>query len=172
MRDACADGRGRVVARAPGDRDAQRQAQLSSDLGAQMTRDGVALGQVGHLAAGHAGGVEQRVGPVAPGRVEPGRPRGVRHVADRLASQPQTQIVLGQKHPLDAGEQIGFVILHPDQLGRGEPGKDQVSADFAKARVGVQLCSLILRPAVVPQDGRAQHPVVRIKADGAMHLPR
>ena len=168
-----ADGAGRVVAATAGEGHAGRHAPALRQFGLEPARSGAALDQPRHLRARQAAGGQQLVGPVARPHVQPQRARGVRHVARELAAQHEAQPVLGQQHMRDAPEQIGLVLVHPQQLGRGEARHREVAGDGAQPRhargEGVALGGAA---AVIPEDGGAQHLVLRIHSHGAVHLPR
>ncbi len=67
-----------------------------------------------------------------------------------LARQPEAQIILRQQDLGDTSESRGFVLGHPDELGRREAGKDDVARDRAKPRIVVERCGLRVGAGVVP----------------------
>jgi hypothetical protein len=107
------------------------------------------------MESGHAITIQMRRGqefvrPVALGDVEPARARRIGHVGGALAGEPETNIVLRQQHLADVAEDLGLMLLHPNQLWRGEAREDDVAGDLAEALIGVELGSLFGGAAVVP----------------------
>src|SRR4029078_11534542 len=88
--------------------------------------------------------------PVALGSVEPKRAGGVRHVARLAAGQKQPDIVLRQKDGAKLGENLGLVVLDPQELRRSETRHGEVAGDDLAP--GAELGRLGTRPAVVPED--------------------
>jgi hypothetical protein len=73
----------------------------------------------------------------------------------------------------DAREQLGLVLAHPQQLGRGEAGHREVAGDGAQPRhARGERAALGGAAAVVPEDGGAQHLVLCVHRHGTMHLAR
>ena len=83
------------------------------------------------------------------------------------------QIILGQHDLGDGGVQIRFILLHPEEFWGGEPCKGNVAGVFAQsfsADFLVQIIGLLGGTAIVPQNGRAQHPVGGIQGHQTVHL--
>ena len=62
----------------------------------------------------------------------------------------------------------------PEQLGRREAGKRSVPRQLDQAPEAdslLDLGALGARPLVVPEDGRAQHLLLLVEDDEAVHLP-
>ncbi len=116
------------------------------------------------------GGGKQLGRPLARARIQPGGAGGVRHFRDVLARQPQAQIILRQQHLGHLGKNLRLVVLHPDELRRGEAWKDDIAGDLAKARVRIELRSFGVGARIVPQDRRAKNVATRIDQRRAMHL--
>ena len=94
-------------------------------------------------------------------------------VGQVLSGQAQAQVVLGQEDPRDVGEDLGFVLRHPQQLRGGEAGHGEVAGDGGQARLAFgELPAGILGASVVPQNGRAQHGVVAGEQRRTVHLAR
>ena len=108
--DARPTGRGGVVARAAGNDDGAVDAPAPREIGRELARGLAALDETRHLGAGQPGRLEKIVGPVAQRDVEPERARGVRHLGDVVAGEAEAHIVLGQKHHVDALEEIRLVL--------------------------------------------------------------
>ena len=100
------------------------------------------------------------------------RARSVGRLADGFAGQLQPQPVLRQQHARGAGEQVGLVLGDPHQLRRGETGHREVAGDVGGCPVrGARARARARGAAVVPQDRRTQHRIVRVEQHGAVHLP-
>ena len=172
-RDADAGGAGRVVARAPRHDHVRRQAKVRGH-GRQHAAAGLAaLHKAGHVGASKVRGLEHGVRPGAAGHVHPQGACGIGHVRHRLTGQQQPDVVLGQQHPRNLPEHFRLVLFDPQQLGRREPRHRDVAGD--PAAIGgapLELGALRMAAAIVPQDGRPQHPVARIEQSGTMHLAR
>ena len=103
--------------------------------------------------------------------IEPVGAGRIRHVGGIFAGHAAAHIVLGQQNLRDLVEDRGLMLLHPDELGRGEARQRDVAGDLA----GPGLARLDL-PAfgegarVVPQDGRAQHLARLVEQRRAMLL--
>ena len=89
-----------------------------------------------------------------------------------LPRQPKTDIVLGQQDLADLRENLGLMLLHPSQLGRGEACHDDIAAQPAKIGALFQFRAFGMGAAIVPQDRRAQGLIVGIQQRGAVHLAR
>ena len=98
---------------------------------------------------------EQLVGPVALADIEPERAGGVGHVLDVLAGQQQADIGLGQQHLGDLVVDLGLVLAHPGDLGRGEAGHGDVAGD-ARAGTAAPLPSRAHSAAERPSFQRMQ----------------
>ena len=83
------------------------------------------------MGAGEAGRLEQVVGPVAGGDVEPECARGVRHVRNMVAGQSEAHIVLRQENGVDAGKDIRLVRAEPEEFWRGEARHGDIAGDLA-----------------------------------------
>ena len=95
------------------------------------------------------------VRPVARGLVQPERARGIGHLRDRIAGQPQPQIILGRENFRDAAEGLRLVRLQPEQLRRGEAGHRDDAGDPREIRHGgEQFAAFARRAPVIPQDRR------------------
>ena len=95
--------------------------------------------------------------------------RGVHHSA-----QAHGQIVAGQHDFVNLLEQLGFVLFHPRQFGSGEvAGRVE---QMAQALVCTQFAEGFLTVGhsarVAPDDARAEHLLVLVHADEAVHLVR
>ena len=86
--------------------------------------------------------------------------------------QPEAQIVLRQQDLGDLVEDRRLVVPHPDELRRGEAGKDDVAGRRAEDRIGVELGRFGEAARVVPQDAGPQHPVGRVEQRRAVHVAR
>ncbi|MCY1211203.1 hypothetical protein D9M72_229130 [compost metagenome] len=168
-----ADRAGGVVARAAGDLHALAQPPARRQVRLEQRGDFTAFHEPRHVSTCEPRGGQQFVGPVARAHVEPQRAGRVGHLADRLAAEHEAQPVLRQQHARHAGEDLGLVLAHPQQLGRGEAGHREVAGDLAQARHGArERLALRAAAAVVPEDGRAQHLAFRVEQRGAVHLAR
>ncbi len=163
----------RVVAGAAGHDHAGRQAELLCDRGQHAAAGLAAFHQPRHLRAAEVRGGEHGVGPVAALHVEPERAGRIGHVRGGLAGQQQAQVVLGQQHPGDLPEDRRLVRLDPQQLRRREAGHRDVAGDLAAARLAaLEFGALGMAAAVVPEDRRTQHAVLRIEQRRAVHVAR
>ena len=132
--------------------------QRAARSGRRSPEGGAALDEARHVGAGEAGRLEQVVGPVAGGDVEPEGAGGVGHLRDVVAGQAEADVVLGQQHGVDAGEDLGLVLAEPGDLRGGEAGHGDVAGDLARAREGgFDLGAFGHGAAVVPEDRRAEH---------------
>jgi hypothetical protein len=105
--------------------------------------------------------------------VQPQGAGGVGGLADLGTAELQAQPVLGQQHAGDASEQRRLMATQPQQLGGGEAGHGQVAGHRVQhRRQALELGALGVAATVVPEDGRAQRPVVGIEQHRAVHLPR
>ena len=88
-------------------------------------------------------------------------------------SEEIVDVILGQHHLFDPGEALRLLLPHPQELrGRktskgdvGRPGGEAVCAHRL-----IQIGDLLCRPAIVPQDGRANDPVLVVQDHQTMHL--
>ena len=99
----------------------------------------------------------------------------VRTIGGELSAKAIDEVVFGQHYPAYAREDLPLVLPHPHEFGRGEPGKGDVAREAGKlafAHNAVQVLSLRLRPAVVPQNGGADEISLLIQRDKPVHLPR
>ena len=157
--DADADRIGRLVAAAGDDRGAGTQPGGGGGLG----RD-----HAGHLGsfAGRRqpGRIDPERGddlarPVAGRQVEQQRPGAVRLVEHVVAGQPEPQVVLGKQDMGDPPPDVRFVVPHPDELRRGEPGECVVAGDRdepLRPDRRTDRIALGRGALVVPQDRRAE----------------
>ena len=123
---------------------------------------------------GHLERVADLGRPAPVGDVEEQRPRGVRHVDRVLAGQPQPDVVLRQQDVADPRVGLRLVLSQPEQLRRGEPGQRAVAGERdqpLETDLLLDLRALGLRPLVVPEDRRAEHPLVLVEDDEPVHLP-
>ena len=165
------DGGGRVVARAPRNGDVA-DAPVGGKRGPQPTRARTALNQARHVIAGQVRRGQQLIRPIAFGHIQPKRARRVGHFRDVFARQPKADIILGQQNFADLCENLWLMLLHPPQLGRGEARHDDIATEPAKIGTLLQFRAFGVGAAIVPQDCRAQGPVVRVKQCGPVHLAR
>ena len=154
---------GSAISRAGRDRDALRRraghGRRLEDLREPGGRD---LQRVQDLAA-----------PAAAGDVEQERPGCVRDVDRVLAGEPQPDVVLRQEDAADAGVGVRLVLPQPEELGRSESRERPVPGQLDEPREPdplLDLGALGSRPLVVPEDRRANHAVLFVEGDEAVHL--
>ena len=126
---------------------------------------------VGHARARPAPALEKRRSATSKSSV----PGGVGDVDRPLAAEPQPHVVLGQQHVADARVDLGLVRAQPQQLGRREARQRAVAGQRdqpLEADAPLDLGALGGRALVVPEDRRAQHALVLVERDEAVHLAR
>ena len=107
------------------------------------------------------------------GDVEQQRSRGVGHVDGVLAGQAQPDIVLGQEDAGDARVDIRLVAPQPKDFRRGETGQGTVAGQLnqaLQADSSFDFRALRAGALIVPEHRRAQHSVVIVQTDQAVHL--
>ena len=117
-----------------------------------------------------------------PQQVEPvpalgGRPvtgaRGVAPIRHGPTGEPEVQPIVGQHHPGHAGECTGLAPTEPRQFGHGEGSHRHAPGGLRPTLGGQEIeqpqC-VGCRLGVVPELGRAQHPVVPIEDHQAVLL--
>ncbi|MNL28863.1 hypothetical protein D3C87_1505270 [compost metagenome] len=103
------------------------------------------------MFAGQAGDAEQRIGPIAPGHVEPEGASGVRHVLHMFTGQKQPDIGLGQQHLANARIDVRLMLAHPGDLGSGEARHGDIAGNLSKLRqLGFHLETFGGRAPIVP----------------------
>jgi hypothetical protein len=105
--------------------------------------------------------------------VEEQRAGGIRHVDRPLAAQSQPHVVLRQQDVGDPLVDVGLVLAQPQQLRRGEARECAVAGGGDERRQAdalLDLLALLAGPLVVPEDRRAQHRLVGVERDEAVHL--
>ena len=83
-------------------------------------------------------------------------------------------IILGQHNLCNSGKVFGLLVLHPQKLRGSEPGKGNIGRIFRQLLLtdhSVEILRLLHGPAVVPQNGRTNHPILLIQNDQPVHLP-
>ncbi len=164
-------GRG-VVAGPAGHDDIAGQAPGRGDFAPNRAAGRGPLDKGGHVLLAEMGRGQQFGRPAPVRHVEPGGAGRVRHLGDVLAGEPEAEIVLRQQDLRHSGKDLRLVGLHPGELGRREAREDDVAADGAEARVGVEPRRFQVAARVVPQDAGAQHRVRRVEERRAVHLAR
>ena len=171
---ARAHGSGGIVSGAGGHHHALRQSQIHCDLRQHRAHGLVALQEPGHLSLGDAAVGKELSTPAAVGHVQEEHARGVGIVAAVDAGKAVDQIVLGQHDFLDFCKVFRLVAAHPQKLWRREPGEGEIShqgEELFAAEVLVELPGLLAGAAVVPENGRANHPILPVQRHQAVHLP-
>ena len=122
------------------------------------------------------GDVERRENlgrPGSGGEVEQDRAGTVGDVDREIIGEPVADVVLGQEDVADPGPVVGFVSLHPQQLGGREPGEGIVAGDLDQA-IGSDptpdLGALVLGALIVPQDRGPHHFASTVEKDRTVHL--
>ncbi len=170
---ANAAGGGGIVSGPAGDHDLAGHAPARRQFGLQRAAGGRAFDQRRHVRAVEAGDGQQLVGPVALADIEPERAGGIGHVLDMLAGQQQAHIGLGQQHLGDLRIDLGLVLAHPGDLGRGEAGHRDIAGEFAQlGQRRFHLLALGSGAAIVPQDARTEDLVVFAQQHRAVHVTR
>ena len=113
---------------------------------------------------------EESRGPAASADIEPAGAGGIGHVGNILAGQPEPEIVLGQEHLVELLEDLGFIGLHPGNLGCRETGKNDIAGDLAKARIGIQRGGLFVGSCIVPEHAGPKRLAGLVQKRRAMHL--
>ena len=168
---ADAAGRCGIVATAAGNDRALGHAPGLGDRSREAPRCIGAFIELRHLVDAHAAGGEQLVGPVALGDVEPVGAGTVRHVGGIVAGHAEADVVLGQQNLGHLSEDLGLMLLHPQELGRGEAGERDVAGNFPCA--GFRLLDVLALPEgarIVPQDAGAQRLAILAEQRRAMLL--
>ena len=107
--------------------------------------------------------------------VEQQRPRGVGHVGRALAGQAEAHIVLREENLRDPRVDLGLLSREPEKLWRREACERTVSRQREKPLEpdpGLDLGALGRSSLVVPEDRRAQHPILGVEHDEPVHLAR
>ena len=168
--DAESDRTRGVVATAARD-DHSRQTELRRCRRRERGRRTRSLNQTRHVRTGQIAGRQHRIRPLAPRHIEPARSGGIGHVADPLAREAQTHVVLRQQHMRGTAEHLRLVPRHPEQFRRGEPRHHDVAGDGARRRLAsLELEAFFGRTPVVPENGRPQRLITSIEQRCAVHL--
>ena len=160
--DPDAERRRGLVARAGGDRD---PVPAPGDLGR--------LERLGQPRRGELERVEHLVAPAAPGDVEEQRPRCVGDVDRTRAGEPQPHVVLRQQHVRDSRVDVGLVAAYPEQLRSREAGQRAIAGQRdqpLEPDPRLDLLALRTGALVVPENRRAQHPLLGVEAHEPVHL--
>ena len=99
--------------------------------------------------------------------------RRIRYIGTEAACKHIRDIVLGQHDLADSGKILRLLIFYPENLWRRESCKSdicRVLREFIPADNLIQIIRLFLRPAVIPQNCRANNLVLRIQNHKPMHL--
>ena len=166
---AGAHGGGGIVPRARHDLSGLGQADISSDIADDLE----ALKQLGHLTLADAADIQHLPAPALMLHIQQQHAGGVGVVAGMDAGELIVDEILGQHDPADAPEILRLVLLHPQELGGGEPGEGNVSGELGQLFLAdhiVEVVHLLVGAAVVPEDRGADHPVVLVQNDQAVHL--
>ena len=172
--DARPDGSGGIVPRARDDFDVRREPQRCRSLFFQRADRLETLIELGQLQIGDAELAAHIHAPAAVLDVEEERPARIRNIGRERARKAVAKIVLGQHDLFDAGKILPFMLSHPKELGRGEAREGDVARVLGKLVLPeyfVQILGLLLRPAVVPEDGGADDFVLFVEDDEPVHLP-
>ena len=168
---ADAAGRRGIVAAATGNDRPLRHAPGLRHMRRQPSRCIRTFVELRHLVDAHAAGGKQFGRPVALGDIEPVGAGRVRHVGGIFARHAEADVVLGQKHLCHLRKNLGLMLLHPQQLRRGEAGKRDVAGNLAGARL--RLLDVVAFPEgtrVVPQNAGPQGLAVLAEQCRAMLL--
>ena len=126
-----------------------------------------------HLAFRQPAGGEHGFAPAPLRHIKPQRACAVGHVRGLVTCHAQADIVLGQQHTAYLLEYVRLMLAHPGQFRRSEARHCNIAGDGAGARFDpFQLGAFGKASTIVPQDRRAQWPVVRTKQRSPMHLAR
>ncbi len=72
-----------------------------------------------------------------------------------------------------SAKNLGLVLAHPQQLGRGEPRHGAIAGNFRHGGQSVfEFDAFHAAAAIVPQNGRAQSALVFVEQGGTVHLAR
>ena len=116
---------------------------------------------------------EHLVAPAPVRDVEEEGSRRIRDVDRPVPGQAQAHVVLREHDPADAPVDVGLVAAQPEQL-RGREARERPVAgerdEALEADALLDLCALGPGALVVPEDRRAEHAVLRVEADQAVHL--
>ena len=127
-------------------------------------------------AGGHLERVQELFAPVPGGHVEEQGPGGVGHVGGVLAREPQTHVVLGQADARDPAVRArASCARSQSSLGAVNPVRARLPVSSIKPlepEPALDLRALGSGALVVPEDGGAERPVLRIQTDQAVHLAR
>ena len=171
---AGAHGGGGVVPRAGAHLHLGGEPQLGGDVGLQGANRLIALKELGHLVLREAAQVQHLLGPALVLHVQQQHAAGVGVVGAVDPGEDVVDVVLGEHHLFDAGEVLRLVFPHPQHLGGGEAGEGDVGRPGGQLVLAHGLVEVVHLPggaAVVPQDGRADHPVMLVQHHQAVHLP-
>ena len=118
---------------------------------------------------------EHLVAPAPVRHVEEERSRRVGDVDCELTFEAQPHVVLRQQDVCDPLVRLRFVGAQPEQLRRGEAGQRTVAGQRdqpLEPDAFLDLGALLRGALVVPEDCRAQHPLLRVERDETVHLAR
>ena len=113
-------------------------------------------------------------GPAAVLHVKDQHAGGVGYVRTVDAGQPVGNIILGQHDLRDLRKVLRLFILHPQNLRGGKTGKGNIRRIFGQLLPAddiVQVITLFISTAVVPQKRRADHVVLPVENHQSVHLP-
>jgi hypothetical protein len=123
------------------------------------------------LDAGHA---EEFGRPPTMGDIEQQRARSLRHIDGAFSGELEANVILGQQHVGDAFPVVRFVFTHPKQLGEGEIRERCITGEIDET-IGAELFrefpDLGFGALIAPDECGADHLIVAIEQNCAMHLP-
>ena len=112
-------------------------------------------------------------GPAFVCHVQKEHPGSIGIVGAVYPGQEVIDVILGKHHLFDSGKQLRLLLPHPQKLRSREAGKGDVGRPLGEpvpAHGLVQVGNLLCCPAVVPQNGGADDPVLLVQDHQAVHL--
>jgi hypothetical protein len=107
------------------------------------------------------------------GYVEKQSARSVGHVRGALASEAESDVILGKQKVSNAVPVFGFVFSNPKNFGEGEIRQSRIAGELNQAlqtKSACEIAALFFCADVTPNDRGADDAAVFVKKDSAMHL--
>ena len=170
---AGADRRSCIISGSRYDLDIGRYAKLCSHFRQKRTYCLIALVNLRHHLFFDAADVKHFLRPTAIFYIKQQHTGCIRYICTVYAGQTICQIVLRQHNLRDPCKILRLIFLYPQNLRSRKAGKCNVCSIFGKCLFSnhlVQVRGLLCRPAIIPEDRRANHLILVIQNNQSMHL--
>ena len=135
-----------------------------SDVWQQGSGNLVAFIERRHMCASQFTGSQHDIAPVTLRDIQPHCPCRIRHIAGKITSHAQTQVIFRQQNFINLVENLRLVALHPQQFWRGKARHHQVAGDRTRLRnLILQHHALFTTATIVPQNSRTQYLLLLIQ---------